>query len=196
MRTLEDLLHATCASVVESVRGVSAKIPLTCRSRLASAKMRFPNASENRCPSLQLVHNGVYSTGCYNGSRCDDDCSSRMDSQFGLVRVYHEHREQLGRLRLAGIGADGVAVTGQFEEALSGHWRSIKGFECKCGKLSEPSRRSRSRPTIRSIGFLIADREGYTGCKSDFFMSSGWMTGFRRIISESRIISEINRRCP
>src|SRR5438105_13599145 len=28
------------------------------------------------------------------------------DRQFRLVRVHHEHREELGRLRLAGIGAD------------------------------------------------------------------------------------------
>src|SRR5437870_11039296 len=42
------------------------------------------------------------------------------DRQFGLVRVHHEHREELGRLRLAGIGADAVAVAGQLGEALSG----------------------------------------------------------------------------
>src|SRR3954470_76321 len=40
--------------------------------------------------------------------------------QFRLAGVHHEHREELGRLRLAGIGADGVAVAGQFGEALSG----------------------------------------------------------------------------
>ena len=32
------------------------------------------------------------------------------DRQFRLVRVHHEHREEPGRLRLAGIGADAVAV--------------------------------------------------------------------------------------
>src|SRR5262249_27833698 len=32
------------------------------------------------------------------------------DRQFRLVRVHHEHREELGRLRLAGIGADAVAA--------------------------------------------------------------------------------------
>src|SRR2546429_6147886 len=42
------------------------------------------------------------------------------DGQFRLVRVHHEHREELGRLRLAGIGADGVAVAGQLGEILSG----------------------------------------------------------------------------
>src|SRR5215471_4930649 len=42
------------------------------------------------------------------------------DRQFRLVRVHHEHREELGLLRLAGIGADAVAVAGQFGEALSG----------------------------------------------------------------------------
>src|SRR5919204_3899420 len=42
------------------------------------------------------------------------------DRQFRLVRVHHEHREELGRLRLAGIGADVVTVAGQLGEALSG----------------------------------------------------------------------------
>src|SRR5438128_8830869 len=42
------------------------------------------------------------------------------DRQFRLVRVHHEHREELGRLRLAGIGADAVVVAGQLGEALSG----------------------------------------------------------------------------
>src|SRR5438874_4268752 len=42
------------------------------------------------------------------------------DRQFRLVRVHHEHREELGRLRLAGIGADAVAVAEQLGEALSG----------------------------------------------------------------------------
>jgi len=42
------------------------------------------------------------------------------DRQFRLVRVHDEHREELGRLRLAGIGADAVAVAGQLGEALSG----------------------------------------------------------------------------
>jgi hypothetical protein len=43
----------------------------------------------------------------------------KWDRQFRLVRVHHEHREELGRLRLAGIGADAVAVAGQLGEALS-----------------------------------------------------------------------------
>src|SRR6516225_4565786 len=42
------------------------------------------------------------------------------DRQFRLVRVHHEHREELCRLRLAGIGADVVALTEQLGEALSG----------------------------------------------------------------------------
>src|ERR671930_167380 len=42
------------------------------------------------------------------------------DRQFRLVRVHHEHREELGRLRLAGIGADVVTVAGQLGEALAG----------------------------------------------------------------------------
>src|SRR5919108_3620768 len=42
------------------------------------------------------------------------------DRQFRLMRVHHEHREKLGWLRLAGIGADAVAVAGQLGEALSG----------------------------------------------------------------------------
>ena len=44
----------------------------------------------------------------------------KWDRQFRLVGVHDEHREELGRLRLAGIGADGVAVAGQLGEALSG----------------------------------------------------------------------------
>src|ERR1700730_9442911 len=44
----------------------------------------------------------------------------KWDRQFRLVRVHHEHREELGRLRIAGIGADGVVVGGQLGEALSG----------------------------------------------------------------------------
>ncbi len=39
---------------------------------------------------------------------------------FRLVRVRHKHREELDRLRLAGIGADAVAVAGQLGEALLG----------------------------------------------------------------------------
>src|SRR5256884_7700968 len=42
------------------------------------------------------------------------------DREFRLVRVHHEHREELGRLRLAGIGTDAVAVAGQLGEGLSG----------------------------------------------------------------------------
>jgi hypothetical protein len=34
--------------------------------------------------------------------------------------VSTEHREELGRLCVAGIGADAVAVAGQLGEALSG----------------------------------------------------------------------------
>src|SRR5437773_161924 len=45
---------------------------------------------------------------------------SKWDRQFRLVRVHHEHREELGRFRLAGICADAVAVAGQLREALSG----------------------------------------------------------------------------
>src|SRR5260370_17613357 len=41
------------------------------------------------------------------------------DRQFRLVRVHHEHREELGRLRLAGIGADAVAVARQLGGAPS-----------------------------------------------------------------------------
>src|SRR5204862_4362838 len=40
--------------------------------------------------------------------------------QVRLVRVHDKHREELGWLRLAGVGADAVAVAGQLGEALSG----------------------------------------------------------------------------
>src|SRR5262245_14632679 len=42
------------------------------------------------------------------------------ERQLLLARVDDEHRQQLGRLGLAGIGADGVAAAGQLGEALSG----------------------------------------------------------------------------
>src|ERR1700722_10256188 len=50
------------------------------------------------------------------------------DRQFRLARVHHEHRQQLRRLRLAGIGADAVAVAGHLREVLScliGRHRSV-----------------------------------------------------------------------
>src|SRR5260221_13235914 len=53
----------------------------------------------------------------------------KWDRQVRLVRVHHEHREELGRLRLTGIGADAVAVAGQLGEALPGlvgrHWSVV-----------------------------------------------------------------------
>ena len=42
------------------------------------------------------------------------------DREFRLVRVHDEHREELGRLCLAGIGNDTVAVAGQLGKAVSG----------------------------------------------------------------------------
>src|ERR1700746_3962789 len=45
---------------------------------------------------------------------------SEWDRQFRLIRVHHEHREELRRFCFAGIGADDVAVAGQLGEALSG----------------------------------------------------------------------------
>ena len=38
------------------------------------------------------------------------------DRQFRLVCVHDEHRHELGRLRLAGIGADDVAVSGSSDQ--------------------------------------------------------------------------------
>src|SRR5256712_6798488 len=55
--------------------------------------------------------------------------------QFRFVRVHHEHREELGRLRLAGIGADAVAVAGQLGETLSdlvGRHRSVVDLTADC----------------------------------------------------------------
>src|SRR6185437_736570 len=40
--------------------------------------------------------------------------------QFSVVGVHHEDREEPGRPRLTGIGADAVAVARKFGEALSG----------------------------------------------------------------------------
>src|SRR3989442_12245430 len=65
------------------------------------------------------------STRRADSSHCEDTFTSKTsvpewDRQFRLVRVHHEHREELGRLRLAGIGADAVAAPGQFGEGPSG----------------------------------------------------------------------------
>src|SRR6516164_9371335 len=68
------------------------------------------------------------------------------DRQFGLVRIHDEHREELGRLRLAGVGADAVAVAGQLGEALSGlvgRHRSVVDvtadrLQARSGKLRTP----------------------------------------------------------
>src|SRR5438552_702459 len=73
------------------------------------------------------------STRRADSSHCEDTFTSKTsvpewDRQFRLVRVHHEHREELGRLRLAGIGTDAVAVAGQLGEALSrlvGRHRSV-----------------------------------------------------------------------
>src|SRR5258708_861367 len=44
----------------------------------------------------------------------------QWERQLRLACVDHEDREELGRLRLAGIGADAVAVAGHLGEALPG----------------------------------------------------------------------------
>src|SRR5215469_360200 len=61
---------------------------------------------------------------------CRGDASvPERDRQFRLVRVHHEHCEEFGRLCLAGIGTDTVAVAGQLREALSSlvgrHWSVV-----------------------------------------------------------------------
>jgi hypothetical protein len=58
----------------------------------------------------------------FHGERAKARMTSvrERDRQFRLVRVHHEHREELGRLRVAGIGAESLAVAGQLGEALSG----------------------------------------------------------------------------
>jgi hypothetical protein len=75
-------------------------------------------------------HIGFYEDTAHWRPACSRDAISpheryqtsvpEWDRQFRLVRVHHKHREELGRLRLAGIGADAVAVAGQLGEALSG----------------------------------------------------------------------------
>src|SRR5262249_49329537 len=45
---------------------------------------------------------------------------SEWDREFRLVRIHHEHREEFCRVRFAGIGANAVAVAGQFGETLPG----------------------------------------------------------------------------
>jgi len=44
----------------------------------------------------------------------------QWERQFRLVRVHDEHREELGRLRLAGIGADAVAVGSSIPQRRTG----------------------------------------------------------------------------
>jgi sodium:dicarboxylate symporter family protein len=68
---------------------------------------------------INLIGNGVATISTANGSSAGlprqylrtkgINSVPEWDRQFRLVRVHHEHREQLGRLRLAGIGADAVA---------------------------------------------------------------------------------------
>src|SRR6266436_8528064 len=86
----------------------------TCRGT-RNTRQRFVRGSY-RAPSDTRAHTGQTSV-------------PEWDRQFRLVRVHHEHREELGRLRLAGIGADAVAVAGQLGEALSGvvgrHWSVV-----------------------------------------------------------------------
>src|SRR5258706_13734906 len=53
-------------------------------------------------------------------SRAEKYSVPEWDRQVRLVCVHQEHREELGRLRLAGIGADAVAVPGQLGEVLFG----------------------------------------------------------------------------
>src|SRR5437870_2917631 len=90
------------------------------------------------------------------------------DHQFRLVRVHHEHREELGRLRLAGIGADAVAVAGQLGEALSdlvGRHRSVVDLAAdrrlKHGRVDEGgfgmrvARRVAARPYSTSTPLML-----------------------------------------
>jgi hypothetical protein len=67
----------------------------------------------------------------------------QWERQFRLVRVHDEHREELGRLRLAGIGADAVAVPGQLDTAASYREESKEIFKRieECAILTEDVRK-------------------------------------------------------
>ena len=67
----------------------------------------------------------------------------QWECQFRLVRVHDEHREELGRLRLAGIGADAVAVPGQLDTAASYREESKEIFKRieECAILTEDVRK-------------------------------------------------------
>src|SRR5262249_36622341 len=89
-----------------------------CTTALAHllARTRRPEAAHAaHCKTLALEANSAGFTGTL--VRCSRrNISARKvtsvpewDRQFRLVRVHYEHREELGRLRLAGIGADAVA---------------------------------------------------------------------------------------
>src|SRR5260370_4635068 len=74
------------------------------------------------------------------------------DRQFRLVRVHHEHREELGGLRLAGIGADAVAVAGQLGEALSG----LVGRHRSVGDLTADRPLTNGRGDDGGVGVRLA----------------------------------------
>ena len=76
------------------------------------------------------------------------------DRQFRLVRIHHEHREELGRLGLAGIGADAVAVAGQFGEALS----SLVGGHRSVVDLTSDRPLKHSRVDECGFGMRVAGR--------------------------------------
>ena len=88
------------------------------------------------CPSERVIVGGysrvmgqLAPAGEIHG-RTSKSSVPEWDRQFSLVHVYHEHREELGRLHLAGIGADVVAVAGQLGEALSGCGIGFAGGQC------------------------------------------------------------------
>src|SRR5215813_66027 len=75
------------------------------------------------------------------------------ERQLRLARVHHEHGEELGRLRLAGIGADAVTVARHFGEALSGlvglHWSVV---DLAADRSLEHGRVDESGPGMRVTG--------------------------------------------
>ena len=89
------------------------------------------------------------------------------DRQFRLVRVHHEHREELGWLCLTGVGADGVAVAWQLEEALPG----LVGRDRSVVDLTADRPLQHGRVDKGGFGMRVAGRVAARAawCRASFF---------------------------
>jgi hypothetical protein len=119
---LENLLryHVVSADLTDQVARSDAGCPL--QDPRARTELR-----RTLCIDIGFTRKRTRALASRIFSRCNISCTKGINPQFPngirqfrIFRVHHEHREELGRLRLAGIGADAVAVAGQLGEALSG----------------------------------------------------------------------------